>query len=101
MPIVGASAGISGILGCYAIVHAKSHLGWAVWVPFSWRMRILRVPALVVLVAYAALQALQAIQAAENSGAGIAYAAHLGGLAVGALWGLAIINRINARAQAQ
>ncbi len=101
IPIVGASAGISGILGCYAIVYAKSHLGWAIWMPFSWRMRILRVPALAVLAGYAALQALYAIQAAETPSAGVAYTAHLGGLAVGALWGLAIISRIDAKAQTQ
>ncbi|MDP6046967.1 MAG: rhomboid family intramembrane serine protease [Phycisphaerae bacterium] len=98
IPIVGASAGISAILGCYAIVYARSKLGWVVWIPFTWRLIILRVPALVVLTGYAALQAISAIQASEAPGPGVAYAAHLGGLAVGALWGLAVMNKINAKA---
>ena len=81
IPCVGASAGISGVLGCYAIILARTRLGWLVVVPFKWTLTILRVPALAVLAGYAALQAIYAIQAADGFGAGVAYAAHLGGLA--------------------
>jgi len=97
IPCVGASAGISGILGCYAIILARTRLGWLVIVPFKWTLTILRIPALAVLGGYAALQAIHAMQAADRFGGGTAYAAHLGGLAVGALWGLAVVNRRNAR----
>ena len=94
IPSVGASAGISGVLGCYAIILARTRLGWLIVVPWNWTLRILRIPALAVLGGYAALQAIYSIQA---PGANVAYAAHLGGLAVGALWGLAVVNRRNAR----
>ena len=99
IPILGASAGISAVLGCYAIIHAKKRLGWFVMVPFTWRCMILRVPALAVLAAYAGLQAFHAIQAAGQEGGGVAYSAHLGGLAVGALWGMAVMHRKNAPEQ--
>jgi len=97
IPCVGASAGISGIQGCYAILLARTQMGWLVVVPVKWTLTILRIPALAYLLGYAVFQAIYAMQAADRLGGGVAYTAHLGGLAAGALWGLAVVNRRNAR----
>ena len=98
MPCVGASAGISGILGCYAIILARTRLGFLILVPVRWRFVILNIPALAVLGGYAALQAAYAMY---TSGSNVAYSAHLGGLAVGALWGAAIMNKKPATAPSE
>jgi membrane associated rhomboid family serine protease len=92
--IVGASAGIAGVLGCYAVLQARTRLGWLVVVPVKWTPVILRIPALAALAAYAVQQSSYAMQSPE---AGVAFAAHLGGLATGALWGLAVIQIRNTR----
>jgi membrane associated rhomboid family serine protease len=92
--IVGASAGIAGVLGCYAVLLARTRLGWLVVVPVKWTLVILRIPALAVFAAYAVQQACYAMQSPD---AGVAFAAHLGGMATGALYGLLVIHMRNTR----
>jgi len=94
IPIVGASAGVSGVLGCYAVLLARTRLGWLIVIPVKWTPVILKVPALAALAAYAVQQSAYAMSSPDAS---IAFAAHLGGLTVGALWGLAVVQLRNKR----
>ena len=86
VPCVGASAGISGVIAYYAIVFPRAKVGIFLW---WWTLfHILRMPALVALLLYVAVQAVGAYLAWDSEVAGVAYLAHLGGLAVGAAAGL-------------
>jgi len=81
VPCVGASAGISGVLAYYAIVFPKARIGI-----FGWAFtlfRVLRIPAIAGLLLYVVIQALGAYTASATGG--VAYLAHLGGLAAGAV----------------
>jgi len=82
VPLVGASAGISGIIAYYALAFPRARIGLFLWV-FS-LFRILRMPAIVALVLYVGLQLFGAWRQVQGFG-GVSYVAHLGGLAVGAL----------------
>ena len=80
--LVGASAGITGVLGYYALTFPKARLGvfWRYAVFFKYD----RMPALVYLGLYVILQLLGAREQVGGFG-GVSYLAHLGGLAVGCL----------------
>ncbi len=77
-PIVGASAGISGVIAYYALAFPHARLGFFIWFFLRW----LRMPAYVGLILYLLVQLVGAWQ--QVSGAShVSYLAHLGGLAVG------------------
>ena len=81
VPCVGASAGICGVMAYYALAFPRARIGVFLWI---WSLfHILRVPAYLGLVAYVAMQLLGAYLSRDGVG-GVAYMAHLGGLAVGA-----------------
>lgn len=83
MPCVGASAGISGILGYYAVVFPRARLAM-LWFFLFW----IRMPAIVALVAFLVLQVMGSALQASGVG-GVSYLAHLGGLVVGIAAGAA------------
>jgi membrane associated rhomboid family serine protease len=85
VPCVGASAGISGIIAYYAVVFPRAKVGVFLWLLTLFRF--LRMPAMVGLLLYAGLQAIMAYMTRDEP-TGVAYLAHLGGLAVGALAGV-------------
>ena len=87
LPLVGASAGISGVLGYYGVMFPRARLAiffW-VWVYFRW----LQMPAAVLIVLYLFGQFLGALTQAFGAG-GVSYLGHLGGLAVGIVAAMAV-----------
>lgn len=79
IPMVGASGAISGILGAYLVLFPRNRV-YAVFF-----FQIIAVPAAVVLVMWAVMQVINGYGAmfiAEQT-AGVAYAAHIGGFAMG------------------
>jgi len=80
IPLVGASAGISGVLGYYGLTFPRARLG------LFWRYLLLikydRMPAVVYVGLYVVLQLLGAREQVAGF-TGVSYLAHLGGMAVG------------------
>ncbi len=77
-PLVGASGSVSGVIAAYLMLHPKVK----VWVLALWRIP-LRLPAAWVLGFWVALQVFSAVTAGE--GDPVAWWAHIGGLAAGAV----------------
>jgi membrane associated rhomboid family serine protease len=77
VPVIGASGGISGVMGWYALRFPRRRVGtlffYAVW---------LRFPALAWVAIWAVLQLLSL----TSGEAGVAHGAHLGGFVAGATW---------------
>ncbi|HUT60626.1 MAG TPA: rhomboid family intramembrane serine protease [Phycisphaerae bacterium] len=86
VPCVGASAGISGVLGFYAVVFPQVRIGW-MWRIFFVVGPWLRMRAWVALLVFAAIQ-LVGTWGQLQGFSGVSYLAHLGGLAVGIAAGL-------------
>ena len=81
LPLVGASAGISGVIAFYAVAFPRAKIKFLVL--YKW----VRINAIKALALWAGLQLLTAL--AQNGGAGSVSAyGHLGGAAVGVLAGL-------------
>jgi membrane associated rhomboid family serine protease/Zn-finger nucleic acid-binding protein len=79
LPLVGASAGISGVIAFYAIAFPRTRLGLLFFL-FFW----LRLPAIAMLLLYAGLQVLGALTQIEGFGS-VSNLGHLGGLVIGVL----------------
>jgi membrane associated rhomboid family serine protease len=80
IPLIGASAGISGVLGYYGVMFPKARLAIFIWV---WvYVRWLQMPAAVLILLYLLFQFLGGIVQAFGP-TGVSYLGHLGGLAVG------------------
>jgi len=77
IPCVGASGGVCGVLGYYAVMFPRAKIGvlfrWLFWINF---------PAFVWLLFYLVIQVLGAFQQMDGHG-NVSCLAHLGGLAVG------------------
>jgi membrane associated rhomboid family serine protease len=80
-PIVGASAGISGVIACYAVAFPQAKLG------FFFLVRFIAVRAIWALVLFIVLQMFGAMEQLKGYSQ-VSYLAHLGGLAVGVVAGL-------------
>lgn len=83
IPCVGASAGISGVIACYALLYPRARLAFLFrltryWGPLGW----IRIPAVWALVLYILLQAVGAWKQIGGL-SHVSALAHLGGLAVG------------------
>ena len=74
VPMVGASGAIGGVLGAYLINHPKAKV--LVLIPFGFFSQLIKIRALYVLGFWFILQFI-------SSGAGVAYAAHIGGFVTG------------------
>ena len=79
VPMVGASAAISGVLGAYLVLHPRARVKMLIWFQF------VRIPAWFYLLIWIGLQVLSQTQSQETSGAGVAYFAHIGGFVMGIL----------------
>ncbi len=77
IPVIGASGSVAGIVAAYLMLHPKVKI----WVLAMWRIP-LRIPASWALGFWVGLQLFSAV---ATSGEGIAWWAHVGGLAAGAL----------------
>jgi membrane associated rhomboid family serine protease len=82
VPMIGASGAIGGVLGGYLMLFPRAHV--LVLVPIGFFLTTLRVPAVVVLGLWFVLQFLQSGMTAGEGG-GVAYWAHIGGFAAGAV----------------
>ena len=78
--MVGASGGVSGILGAYLVFHPRTEI--SLIVPVLIVMRVVYLPAYVVLAAWFLLQLLYA-NLPSAAGGGIAFSAHVGGFVAG------------------
>ncbi len=78
-PTVGASGAISGVLGAYFVLHPKARI----WV-LVFSVIPLRLPTYAVIGGWAALNVLNAL-AADAATTGVAWWAHVGGFAAGAV----------------
>jgi membrane associated rhomboid family serine protease len=76
IPMIGASGAIGGILGAYLINYPKAKV--LVLIPFGFFSQLIKIRALYVLVFWFILQFI-------SSGAGVAYAAHIGGFVSGVI----------------
>jgi len=88
LPLIGASAGICGVLGYYAVMFPWARLGFLFWI-FIY-IRWFQVPAFVLIGLYLVLQFLGALTQVSGF-ADVSYLGHLGGLAVGV--GVAMVVR--------
>jgi len=82
IPMIGASGAIGGTLGAYLLLHPHARV--LVLIPLGFIMRMVRVPALLVLGLWFVLQFLQGAASTGGQG-GVAYWAHVGGFAAGAI----------------
>jgi membrane associated rhomboid family serine protease len=89
VPLVGASGGISGVLGYYAVRFPFRRLYWApsLWLLVGARGRPFAIPAIVLLALWLLVQGIGLV--AELGGMGdVAHLAHLSGCVVGAGWAI-------------
>jgi membrane associated rhomboid family serine protease len=77
LPMIGASGAISGIIGAYIILHPRAPIKTLVW----WF--IIELPAWVVLGVWIGFQFFSVFMTSGGVGGGVAWWAHIGGLAIG------------------
>ena len=83
MPLVGASGAISGLMGAYTLLYGRRKI--KVFYSLGFYFNYTRVPALVLLPLWIGNECYQLFFGGPSQ---VAYVAHLGGLASGALFGL-------------
>ncbi|MDH5306301.1 MAG: rhomboid family intramembrane serine protease [Myxococcales bacterium] len=83
VPMVGASGAISGVMGAYALLYPRVSVHMLIFLGFFFTRLI--VPAWFMLGYWFLLQILGGIPALEGAGGGVAFWAHVGGFAAGAL----------------
>lgn len=80
IPMVGASGGVSGILGAYLLLHPRARI--LVAIPLGFYFPTVRLPAALVLGLWFVLQLFNSLMV-DNSAGGVAFAAHIGGFLAG------------------
>lgn len=91
IPMVGASAAISGALGAYLVLHPKARLR------MFFGIRSFRIPAWLYLVVWIAFQTLALTETREPGMPHIAHAAHIGGFFAGMFMSTIVTPRMNPR----
>jgi membrane associated rhomboid family serine protease/HSP20 family molecular chaperone IbpA len=82
IPSVGASGAISGVLGAYLLMFPKARI---VTLLFFFLITTVRIPAFAYLIMWFVFQV---FSASFDVGGGVAYLAHIGGFAAGAVFGI-------------
>lgn len=82
IPLIGASGAISGVLGAYLVLYPRVRI-WTIVLPLFFLP--FKLPAWVWLLIYLVLQLVYLGGSATAGGGGVAYMAHIGGFAAGAL----------------
>ena len=85
VPMVGASAAISGVMGGYLVLYPRVRIHMLVFLGFF--VTTIAVPAAFMLLYWAAVQFLSSLWSlgVEGQGGGVAFTAHLGGFIAGAV----------------
>ncbi|MFO7649718.1 MAG: rhomboid family intramembrane serine protease [bacterium] len=91
IPTIGASGAISGVMGAYFILFPRARV--LTLVPIFFFLRFIYLPAPLLLGFWILFQVLNGCSSAPGSG-GVAYFAHIGGFAAGALFGLLARKRV-------
>jgi membrane associated rhomboid family serine protease len=92
IPLIGASGAIAGILGAYLVMYPHARV--VTLVPIFYFLQLMELPALVVLGFWFVLQAFQGVGSLGTEvGGGVAWFAHIGGFAFGALVALLFYRR--------
>ncbi len=81
VPMIGASGAISGVLGAYLLLFPRARV--LVMIPLGFIIKAHYLPVVAVLGFYFGLQVVMTAMTPAG-GAGVAFAAHLGGFAAGA-----------------
>lgn len=94
IPTVGASGAVAGILGAYLVLYPKAQVKTFIWM-FLIYMTVILVPAWVLIGFFVMTNVIMgAVSLTAEQPAGVAYFAHLGGLAFGVLLALPFRNRL-------
>jgi membrane associated rhomboid family serine protease len=93
IPMVGASGAIAGVMGAYFVLYPHSRI--LTLVPIFFFIQLIEVPAIFFLGIWLIMQLLSgfASMGAQAADAGVAFAAHVAGFAVGAGTGIAMRRR--------
>ena len=83
IPMVGASGAIGGVLGAYLLLYPRARV--LVLIPLGIFIQVVRIPAVFALGLWFAMQLVFQALAGPQTGGGVAYWAHIGGFAAGAL----------------
>ena len=83
VPMVGASGAISGVLGAYLVKYPRAKV--VVIIPIIWFLTIRAIPALFVLGFWFIMQLFSGLGSIGSQGGGVAFWAHIGGFAAGAI----------------
>jgi len=83
VPSLGASGAISGVLGAYGLLYPRARV--LVLIPLGFFTRLMYIPAGFVLGFWFVLQLLSGSMSSGQGGGGIAFWAHIGGVAAGML----------------
>ena len=82
IPMIGASGAVAGVLGAYLVLYPRSRINTLLML--GWFIMMRRIPALWLIGFWSALQIFGGLGSlASPGGGGVAYFAHLGGLAAG------------------
>ena len=88
VPVIGASGAVAGVLGAYFIAYPRARVTSLVFLGVF--VTVARVPAVIFLVLWFAYQLLMGLLAIGAAGQVVAWWAHIGGFAIGALVYLAL-----------
>lgn len=94
IPLVGASGAIAGVIGAYCVNYgALTNIRTLIWIVYPMKTQI---PACVYVLLWMASQ-VYGLMGAEEGGPGIAWAAHVGGFAVGSVTMMIVGSRTKRR----
>jgi len=82
-PMIGASGAISGVLAAYVFMFPRARVLTLLF--FLFFVRLVRLPAAIILGVWFAVQLFSAFGSLGGGGSGVAFMAHVGGFAAGAL----------------
>lgn len=95
VPMVGASGAVAGVLGSYFLLYPRAQVLTLVFLLFF--IRLVWIPAVFVLGLWFVLQVVSALPSVSRGGGGVAWFAHVGGFACGALFAIPVLRRVRAR----